>query len=553
MVTTQGNTFNGINQLVKLDGSGKLPAIDGSNLTGIATSKVLVDGTTILSSSGTLSVGSISASKVVGGTLSTSIIPALNYQTPLTAGTNISISSGTISNTYSYTLPSTVTTQSNTFNGASQLVQLNASTQLPAVSGVNLTNLNGSNIASGTVGVSYLPVATTSTNGIVITDNSTLLNSSGTLSVGSISASKLTGTVSNSNLPAFQTPLTAGTNISISSGTISNTYNIPMAPSVMDRIMTIIQKTSAYQRPKDWLALPTITSGFEEVAILMAIYNNDANFVAVTCAGAYQVDWGDGNIVQYASGVQANHTYSYSHWGSNSCSRGYAQTIIKITPQSGQYLTSINLSVLNNSVSNLQAYNSQFLDMALSAPNCTSFTLGTSSTIIRHPLLEQFNWIGSLSSSLTNLSYLFNGFYSFKNLVQLNTANVTSFANMFSNCYSLLSIPLLNTSSGTNFANMFSNCCSLQTVPALSFASDTSNALTSTFILCPSLSSVNITGISLNVSFIDCKLSASDMNNIFTNLPTVTGKTITIRSGNWGYNGSGYNEAIATAKGWTVA
>ena len=35
-LTTQGNTFNGANQLVKLDSSGKLPAIDGSNLTNLS-------------------------------------------------------------------------------------------------------------------------------------------------------------------------------------------------------------------------------------------------------------------------------------------------------------------------------------------------------------------------------------------------------------------------------------------------------------------------------------------------------------------------------------
>lgn len=35
--TIQGNTFNGADQLVKLDGSGKLPAIDGSLLTGLPT------------------------------------------------------------------------------------------------------------------------------------------------------------------------------------------------------------------------------------------------------------------------------------------------------------------------------------------------------------------------------------------------------------------------------------------------------------------------------------------------------------------------------------
>jgi len=34
-VTQQGNTFNGVNQLVRLDGTGKLPAIDGSQLTGL--------------------------------------------------------------------------------------------------------------------------------------------------------------------------------------------------------------------------------------------------------------------------------------------------------------------------------------------------------------------------------------------------------------------------------------------------------------------------------------------------------------------------------------
>jgi hypothetical protein len=48
-------------------------------------------------------------------------------------------------------LSTNVTTQGNTFNGNNQLVQLNGTSQLPAVSGVNLTNLNATNLASGTV------------------------------------------------------------------------------------------------------------------------------------------------------------------------------------------------------------------------------------------------------------------------------------------------------------------------------------------------------------------------------------------------------------------
>lgn len=38
-VTTQGNTFNGASQLVKLDASAKLPAVDGSNLTNLSIPK----------------------------------------------------------------------------------------------------------------------------------------------------------------------------------------------------------------------------------------------------------------------------------------------------------------------------------------------------------------------------------------------------------------------------------------------------------------------------------------------------------------------------------
>lgn len=53
-------------------------------------------------------------------------------------------------------LPGTVTTQGNTFNGTSQLVQTTAAGALPALSGTNLTNLNATGLATGTVPVARL-------------------------------------------------------------------------------------------------------------------------------------------------------------------------------------------------------------------------------------------------------------------------------------------------------------------------------------------------------------------------------------------------------------
>lgn len=87
--------------------------------------------------------GTLLGSNVSGGTFG-----AVNGSA-LTALNASQLTSGTIPNARLDS--SSATLQGNTFNGASQLVQMNSSTQLPAVSGVNLTNLNATNLASGSV------------------------------------------------------------------------------------------------------------------------------------------------------------------------------------------------------------------------------------------------------------------------------------------------------------------------------------------------------------------------------------------------------------------
>ena len=96
-VTLQGNAFNGAGQLVQLNGTAQLPALSGALLTDLVATNI---------SAGTLADARLSPN---------------------------------------------VTVQGNVFNGADQLVQLNASGQLPALSGALLTNLNASSIATGTL------------------------------------------------------------------------------------------------------------------------------------------------------------------------------------------------------------------------------------------------------------------------------------------------------------------------------------------------------------------------------------------------------------------
>jgi hypothetical protein len=130
--------------------------------------------------------------------------------------------------------------------------------------------------------------------------------------------------------------------------------------------------------------------------------------------------------------------------------------------------------------------------------------------------------------------------------VSLDTSSGTNFSNMFSGCTSLQSVSL-DTSSGTNFSNMFSGCRSLAALPALDMSSGTN--FSSILFNTQSLARVEATGIKVSFSVANCSLSAAALNEIYTNLATVTGQTITV-SGNYGTASD--NPIIATAKGWTV-
>lgn len=96
-VTLQGNTFNGVSQLVQTTSGSELPVMSGVNLTNLNGSSI--------------ATGSVADAR----------------------------------------LSANVTLQGNTFNGISQLVQTTSGGILPALSGANLTSLNATSFSSGTL------------------------------------------------------------------------------------------------------------------------------------------------------------------------------------------------------------------------------------------------------------------------------------------------------------------------------------------------------------------------------------------------------------------
>ena len=272
-----------------------------------------------------------------------------------------------------------------------------------------------------------------------------------------------------------------------------------------NRILAGSSSTSDWTRPTDWLAMPTI--GTQEFIGLLAITDDDSNYIALLCTGAYTVDWGDGVIENVVTNTKAQHTYTYSAISNSTISsRGYKQVLVRVTPQDGQNLTKLSLQQQHSAVARVQSVG--WLDIAINGPSMSLIYLGGLSIwasicenvdiySLANPtsLAELFNNFASLqkftianTSLVSNTQNMFDGCRALRTVPLFDMASVTNATSMFYNCTSLLTIPLFNTSKLIGAQQMFTNCNSLRTIPLLDFSNVTN--LIYTFQGCFSLQSV---------------------------------------------------------------
>lgn len=133
----------------------------------------------------------------------------------------------------------------------------------------------------------------------------------------------------------------------------------------------------------------------------------------------------------------------------------------------------------------------------------------------------------------------------------LDTSAGTNFSNMYASCVALQSVPSMNTTAGTNFTQMFSGCSSLNVIGTIDVSNAASAANVANIVsTCVSLSKSGITGIRFAHTYAG-KMSAAELNRVYTNLGVASGaQTITVTSN---FGGTADDPTIATAKGWTVA
>lgn len=285
---------------------------------------------------------------------------------------------------------------------------------------------------------------------------------------------------------------------------------------------------SKWYRPSEWLTLPTINQTEQKFVALHAI-RSESNFVSLVVSGAYTVNWGDGIIENFASNATAYHQYEFtsSVFDGTDTSYGYRQAIVIITPSGSSNFNKLDLNIKHNQT-NLNRYQTGWLDICLSAPSMSSLILGDGTTInARNSSLEQFTFFGI--NNITSMVGAFAGLYGLKRVFISDTSKITSMQEMFEDCYNLLDVSLFNTNKVTNTNSMFSNCRSLEKIPLFDISKVTnmnsmfngcynlkqipklntssSNGMSSLFNSCYSLEEVPI----LNTS------NVTDMSNMFFN------------------------------------
>jgi surface protein len=318
-----------------------------------------------------------------------------------------------------------------------------------------------------------------------------------------------------------------------------------------------------WQRPIDWLPMPTVVDTDQTFVALHAVIEDGDNYCAfrfTTSTGQYQVDWGDGTTTLHNSNTNAEHQYDFTNPALDGTltSRGYKQAMITVTPVSGNLLTCNFQQRFVTVPAQNQAYSTGFLDCILSMPNAsTGGSIVFGGVTVRHSYVERVNvltigactsmntmfrdcrFIQSIplfdTSNVTNMFSMFQGGGALKSIPLFNTSNVTDFANTFLGCSSLQTVPFLNTQSATRMASMFNGCSSLQSVPLFNtqnvtnmdnmfngcfslqsvplFNTENVTTMNSMFNSCPSLNSIPaLSTASITTDFTNFANAANSLN-----------------------------------------
>ena len=366
----------------------------------------------------------------------------------------------------------------------------------------------------------------------------------------------------------------------------------------------LISGSGGWVRPSHWPALPDVDNRFSGLVRIPKPPNaTAAGFVvrvSLLNTVTVQIDWGDGETSTLGSGT-AMHTYNWNTMTGPADADGFKYAVVSTTSsateQSGYSFSSagvhggwVDLWLPHNTVSAHSLYTSGnrlgvYRVRYSGKPNKTQDSMFRDMVMLREvdlggaqptslanwfngcELLEKITGLDTSLATLFNLA--FNNCNALRDFSWISFAQATDMSSAFVDCFELKNITI-NAPTITSLSATFNGCLSLRRAEVIAPAA---TSAANCFIACPMLTDVtlhttataartNIYSKSNMVSWINdlsrssavlsvasCNLNAAALNQLFTDLGTVTSGTITITSTP---GAATCNRAIATAKGWTV-
>ena len=357
-------------------------------------------------------------------------------------------------------------------------------------------------------------------------------------------------------------------------------------------------------RPSHWPALPEVDNRFSGLVRVPKPPNASAEGFVVRVSllntVTVQIDWGDGATSTLGSGTTM-HTYDWNTMTGPEDADGFKYAVVSTTSsatqQSGYSFAAtgvhggwVDLWLPHNTLSAHTLYSSGsrlgvYRVRYSGKPNKTQDSMFRDMAMLREVDL------GGVQP--TSLSNWFNGCRRLEKITGLDTSLAASFSLAFYNCEALRDFSWISFAKATDMTSTFVSCLELKTItinaPTITTLSATLDGCTSLrravviapaaisaancFRGCPLLTDVTLhtaatasrtstytrsnmvswindfSGLSAVVSVDSCNLNAAALNQIFTDLGTVTSGVITITSTP---GAATCNRSIATAKGWTV-
>lgn len=231
--------------------------------------------------------------------------------------------------------------------------------------------------------------------------------------------------------------------------------------------------SETWQRPADWLPMPTITPGEQKHCMLFAVWNGN-NYVRLAPTGtAYTVDWGDGTAPEnVASDVAVDHNFAWSGYSAGTLtSLGHRQAMVTITPQgAGQFLTFPMVTAKHASAA--AGTSTGLLDYEWSSPTCAipNFDHFNNNAQPHRYLQHVKAWS---ACTIRGYNTWFYQTIALQSVEGLELTSITTASQMFYNCTSLLTGPALSLASCTTTANLFSSCSRMVSTPTYDLGSVT--------------------------------------------------------------------------------